>query len=92
MTLQEAVKLLENHNKWRRGDDTLEMVEPKDLGIAIDLIVEHFNFEEKMTQNQILAEIQDLQNTFVELNAMERYYAMQMLKDRILNFNTKENG
>ena len=25
MTLQEAVTILENHNKWRRGDDTLEM-------------------------------------------------------------------
>ena len=42
MTLQEAVKLLESHNKWRRGDDTLEMAEPKDLGKAIDLIVKHF--------------------------------------------------
>lgn len=42
MTLQEAVTLLENHNKWRRGDDTLGMVEPKDLGMAIELIVEYF--------------------------------------------------
>lgn len=47
MTLQEAVKLLDKHNKWRRGDDTLEMVEPKDLGMAIELIVEHFNTKEK---------------------------------------------
>ena len=47
MTLQEAVTLLENHNKWRRGDDTLEMAEPKDLGMAIELIVEHFNTKEK---------------------------------------------
>jgi len=42
MTLQEAVTILENHNKWRRGDGTLEMAEPKDLGMAIELIVEHF--------------------------------------------------
>ena len=47
MTLQEALKLLEIHNKWRRGDDTLEMAEPKDLGIAIDLIVNHFNAKER---------------------------------------------
>ena len=46
MTLQEAVTLLENHNKWRRGDETLEMAEPKDLGMAIELIVEHFNTKE----------------------------------------------
>ena len=43
-----------------------------------------------MTYNQILAEIQDLQDTFIEINAIERYYAMQMLKDRILTFKTKE--
>ena len=47
ITAEEAVTLLENHNKWRRGDDTLEMAEPKDLGIAIELIVEHFNTKEK---------------------------------------------
>lgn len=47
MTLQEAVTILENHNKWRRGDDTLEMVEPKYLGMAIDLIVEYFKTKEK---------------------------------------------
>lgn len=47
MTLQEAVAILENHNKWRRGDDTIKMAEPKELGIAIDLIVEHFNTKDK---------------------------------------------
>jgi hypothetical protein len=46
MTIQEAVALLENHNKWRRGDDTLEMADPKELGIAIDLMVEYFNTKE----------------------------------------------
>ena len=47
MTLQEAVKLLESHNKWRRGDDSLDMAEPKELGIAIELIIEHFKTKEK---------------------------------------------
>ena len=46
MKIQEAVALLENHNKWRRGDDTLEMADPKELGIAIDLMVEYFNTKE----------------------------------------------
>ena len=46
MTIHEAVALLENHNKWRRGDDTLEMADPKELGIAIDLMVEYFNTKE----------------------------------------------
>ena len=38
MTLQEAIKILKEHNLWRRGDDS-EMINPTTLGIAIDLIV-----------------------------------------------------
>ena len=34
-----AVKILEDHNKWRRGDDDMEMADPKQLGEAIDFIV-----------------------------------------------------
>jgi hypothetical protein len=43
-----------------------------------------------MTQSQILNEIEDLQQAFVDVGATERYYALQMLKDRILTFNTNE--
>jgi hypothetical protein len=41
MDIQEAVKLLEQHNKWRRGAD-IKMVDPKMLGEAIDLIVNKY--------------------------------------------------
>ena len=41
MTLPEAVKILKDHNAWRRGDDS-EMINPTTLGIAIYLIIEHF--------------------------------------------------
>ena len=54
MTLQEAVTLLENHNKWRRGDDTLEMAEPKDLGMAIELIVEPLTPKRDERHNSIM--------------------------------------
>lgn len=37
-----AVKILEDHNKWRRGDDDMEMADPKQLGEAIDFIVSQF--------------------------------------------------
>lgn len=40
--LKEAVKLLETHNKWRRGDISIDY-DTKKLGIAIDLIVEAMN-------------------------------------------------
>ena len=37
MTLQEAIEILDNHNKWRRGDEIIQMINPTDLGIAIDI-------------------------------------------------------
>ena len=39
MTTQQAITILRQHNKWRRGDDTIEMQEPKDIGEAIDVAV-----------------------------------------------------
>ena len=43
-----------------------------------------------ITQSQIIKEIQDLQDAFSETKDSERYYAMEMLKNRISTFNTKE--
>ena len=40
MNLIESIKILKLHNKWRRGDDTIPITNPKKLGISIDLIVE----------------------------------------------------
>jgi len=39
MTYKEAKEILENHNKWRRGDDDFSPADPKKLGQAIDLAV-----------------------------------------------------
>ena len=38
MTLPEAVELLKTFNLWRRGAD-IPMPEPKQVGLAIDLII-----------------------------------------------------
>jgi len=35
--LKEALKILTDHNAWRRGDDTKPMTDPKALGKAIDV-------------------------------------------------------
>ena len=43
MELEEAITILENHNQWRRNNEipnTIAMVNPKTLGIAIDTVVE----------------------------------------------------
>jgi hypothetical protein len=41
MTVREAVEILENHNKWRRGDNTIPQPTAKILGEAIDKIINH---------------------------------------------------
>lgn len=42
MTLQEAIKILDLYNKWRRDNDgKYDMPKPKEIGEAIDLVVSH---------------------------------------------------
>jgi len=41
MELKQAIGILETHNRWRRGEDVEPMIDPRELGIAIDLIVEY---------------------------------------------------
>ena len=41
MTLSQAIKILSKHNKWRRGDERIKQTDPKQLGIAIDVILEY---------------------------------------------------
>ena len=39
MTLPEAIKVLEDHNKWRLGDDTIEPTKPKLLTEALEIAI-----------------------------------------------------
>ncbi len=36
MTVEDAIRILLNHNKWMRGDDTIKMCSPTQLWIAIE--------------------------------------------------------
>ena len=38
MNLKQAIQILKTHNQWRRGA-LIEQTTPKELGIAIDIIV-----------------------------------------------------
>ena len=40
MTIQQAVDLLRQHNKWRLGDEDLEQLDPKLITEAIDTAIE----------------------------------------------------
>ena len=50
MKLKEAIQILKDHNEWRRFDGVSDlpiesypsMSAPRDLGIAIDTVVKHF--------------------------------------------------
>ena len=44
MTIEEAVALLKQHNKWRRGAD-IPMTDARKLGTAIDVIVAYYETE-----------------------------------------------
>lgn len=40
MKLEGVIKILENHQKWRRGDDSVPMTDPKELGESLDVTLE----------------------------------------------------
>lgn len=44
MKLKEAIKILDIHNRWRRGAD-IKMQNPTRLGKAIDIILEYLKKE-----------------------------------------------
>lgn len=50
-TPTEIIKFLQNYNAWRRGDETIEMPSPSDIGCAIDsavkLLREHDELERR---------------------------------------------
>ena len=42
MTLKQAIKIVESHNKWRRDSNVppkTRMVDPKRLGVALDVLL-----------------------------------------------------
>lgn len=47
ISLQKAIKILKKHNEWRRYDGDVdkapEMQKPRDIGIAIDVILKNIN-------------------------------------------------
>lgn len=46
MTLPEAIQILKTHNEWRRGAE-IDMLEPRLIGIAIDVILENLEKRER---------------------------------------------
>ena len=42
MTLKQAIRIVDNHNKWRRDNNVppkTRMIDPKKLGVALDVLL-----------------------------------------------------
>ena len=51
MELKDAILVLEQHNKWRKGDDDTPMINPTALGKAIDIVLK------QVKNNDVLPDI-----------------------------------
>ena len=51
MTKQEALKVLENHQQWRLGDDSIEQTDPKELTKALGFVIEYLRNETRQNNN-----------------------------------------
>ena len=51
MEIETALIILKRHNRWRRGDESLEMEHPAEVGVAIDTLVEFVENTLKRDQN-----------------------------------------
>jgi len=69
MNLKQAIEILKTHNQWRRGA-LIEQASPKELGIAIDIIVNNF---EKNT-DWIDEAWEDSKDSEDLIGAIERYH------------------
>jgi hypothetical protein len=48
MNITEAIEILEIYNKWRRDDSEMNLtLTPKQIGIAIDVVVNYFKTKKK---------------------------------------------
>ena len=48
MSLSKAIEILDEYNWWRRSKIISTMIDPTELGIAIDVIVEHYKEQEEL--------------------------------------------
>jgi hypothetical protein len=61
-----SVKILCEHNAWRKGDDNLKMAEPKELTDAINIVCDNYkyliacNFFERLKSFIANVEVNDL--------------------------------
>lgn len=72
MTIEEAIKVLHEHQLWRRGSDEYPATDPKKLGQAIDIALEAMHL---MHNTQELAK----EITFKHGDGIVEYYKSEAI-------------
>ena len=85
MSIEQAIDLLREHNIWRRGNfGEGAMVDPTDLGIAIDTVCDHFrNTTKKVLTWQDIKHIVQIADELIkepEFCKTEEQYYTEILK------------
>lgn len=86
LTTEQAIQVLEKHNEWRRGGEG-EMINPKKIGIAIDLILSDLK-----QKNELLAKL-DLKK--VEGDCLDRSSAateIEQVVKKLLPIKNSDNN
>ena len=69
MNLEKAVQVLKVHNIWRRGANT-EPTNPKELGIAIDIITNHLTGKEMSNKTEMQHALDHIKDELSDLGRL----------------------
>ena len=92
MELQQAIELLENYNKWRRGAE-IPQPNPTEIGVAISVVLEYTkNGKDNTEFENAVKKMRVLQKAYFagrDRQILERSKAAERLVDSILNEKTE---
>ena len=82
MNIQEAIVVLRLHNQWRKGAET-PMIDPKELGEAINIVVEYYSNKAEITRFEV---INHASNDFAFGRVLTMYKEMEDFKSIELSY------
>jgi hypothetical protein len=83
MNSQQTIETLQRYNQWRRGDESIEQPDPKEIGIAIDdaiALIEKFDrLNESLAKNKRL-----FSDSFAEKVIDDQVKRIKQLEDELI--------
>ena len=89
MKLKKAIEILDDHNKWRRGDTNYTHTNPKELWIAIDKIVEEYKDYEEYEEDIEIEEMLASSIWELQFANLQRDYLLSVLQELEVMTNDK---